>query len=143
MRVIGVAWGMHAAAELTDAGAEFVALWPQEVLSHLLGEDAAREPTGACAIPGVAGPAEGACSCGCSAPDVRKDLFQTLNVRKPSSITEPDETPGERRRRRRREAADALTRSPAVPGPRTPSNGHHPEATDELLEAMRRICRAG
>ena len=52
VRVIGVAWGMHAAAELTEAGAEFVALWPQEVLSHLLGEDAAREPTGACAIPG-------------------------------------------------------------------------------------------
>ncbi|HEY2221298.1 HAD family hydrolase [Actinomycetospora sp.] len=143
VRVVGVSWGMHTAADLIEAGAEFVALWPQEVLSHLLGDEAAREPTGACAIPGVTGSGSAeACSCGCSTTDVRKVAFQTLDVRESSSITESAEAPGERRRRRRREAADGLTRSPAGPT-RATSHGHHPEAADELLEAMRRICRAG
>ena len=143
VRVVGVSWGMHTPAALTEAGAEFVALWPQEVLSHLLGDDAAREPTGACAIPGATG--EESCSCGC-APDVRKVPLSacspSLDVREASSIEEPVEPPGERRRRRRREAADVLQHSSAEPA-RAASNGHHPEAADELLEAMRRICRAG
>jgi phosphoglycolate phosphatase len=128
VRVVGVAWGMHAAAELSDAGAEFVALWPQEVLSHLLGDDAAREPTGACAIPGLTTARDGDCGCGCS------------------TVEEQVEPPGERRRRRRRDAAAALSGA-AGPGEARPqptsSNGHHPDPPDELLEAMRRICRAG
>jgi phosphoglycolate phosphatase len=41
IRVIGVSWGMHSAAELTAAGAEFVALWPQEIVARLL-------PDGSC-----------------------------------------------------------------------------------------------
>ncbi len=41
IRVIGVAWGMHSAAELRAAGAEFVALWPQEIVAALL-------PDGSC-----------------------------------------------------------------------------------------------
>ncbi len=142
VRVVGVAWGMHTAAELTEAGAEFVALWPQEVLSHLLGDEAAREPTGARAVPGTSGPVEADCGCGCST-DVRKVALQTLDVRKPSSINElPVESPGERRRRRRAEGTAALARSvdPAGPTP-GPSNGH-PAARDEVLDAMRRICRA-
>jgi phosphoglycolate phosphatase len=84
VRVVGVAWGMHTPAALTEAGAEFVALWPQEVLSHLLGDAAAREPTGACAVPG-SGEGE-SCSCGCS-PDVRKVSLQTLDVRESAFTT--------------------------------------------------------
>ncbi|WP_267595473.1 HAD family hydrolase [Carbonactinospora thermoautotrophica] len=38
IRVIGVAWGMHSAEELRAAGAEFVALWPQELVARLLPE---------------------------------------------------------------------------------------------------------
>jgi phosphoglycolate phosphatase len=140
VRVVGVAWGMHTAAELTEAGAEFVALWPQEVLSHLLGDEAAREPTGACAVPGLVAEGDSDCGCGCSTA-VRNGSFQTLDVRKPSLITESEETPGERRRRRRREAAASL--GDGVPNRTDPpsSNGHRP-AADELVEAMRRICRA-
>lgn len=41
IRVIGVAWGMHSREDLLAAGAEFVAIWPQEILSHLLAEPAA------------------------------------------------------------------------------------------------------
>ncbi|MEJ2886808.1 HAD family hydrolase [Actinomycetospora aeridis] len=124
VRVVGVTWGMHSARELTEAGAEFVALWPQEVLSHLLGDDAAREPTGACAVPGAAAPAPGTatdCGCGCTGA---------------GSV---EERPGERRRRRRREA---VTTVPAVPPDEDPrTNGHRPAASDDVLEAMRRICR--
>ncbi|MHC1559086.1 HAD family hydrolase [Actinomycetospora sp. C-140] len=136
VRVVGVAWGMHAAQELTEAGAEFVALWPQEVLSHLLGDDAAREPTGACAVPGavpaVPDPdAPTGCGCGCS-PGVR------------SATRSGAEEPGARRRRRRREATDALALgaldTPAPDG--TPTNGHRSDPPAELLEAMRRICGA-
>jgi phosphoglycolate phosphatase len=57
IRVVGVAWGMHSVEELTAAGAEFVALWPQEVAAHLLGDAAAAPPTGACAVGGSARPA--------------------------------------------------------------------------------------
>lgn len=45
IRVIGVAWGMHSAEELRAAGAEFVALWPQEIVAALL-------PDGSCATGG-------------------------------------------------------------------------------------------
>lgn len=53
IRAVGVAWGMHSVQELTGAGAEFVALWPQELTAHLLGDEAARPPRGACALPAV------------------------------------------------------------------------------------------
>jgi phosphoglycolate phosphatase len=61
IRAVGVAWGMHSPQDLLAAGAEFVALWPQEILSHLLGTGASRPPEGACALPsrpalGVASP---------------------------------------------------------------------------------------
>ena len=35
IRTIGVSWGMHSEAELLRAGAEFVAIWPQEIVAHL------------------------------------------------------------------------------------------------------------
>ncbi|MGQ0846497.1 MAG: HAD family hydrolase [Sporichthyaceae bacterium] len=41
IRVIGVSWGMHSAEDLLAAGAEFVALWPQELVARLL-------PDGSC-----------------------------------------------------------------------------------------------
>jgi phosphoglycolate phosphatase len=47
IRAVGVTWGMHSAEELTKAGAEFVALWPQELTSHLLGDAGSRPPSGA------------------------------------------------------------------------------------------------
>lgn len=59
IRVVGVAWGMHSVEELTAAGAEFVALWPQEVAAHLLGDVAAEPVTGACALPPPSGASPG------------------------------------------------------------------------------------
>jgi phosphoglycolate phosphatase len=57
IRVVGVAWGMHSVDELTAAGAEFVAFWPQEIVAHLLGDAAASPATGACALPPRSTPA--------------------------------------------------------------------------------------
>jgi phosphoglycolate phosphatase len=54
IRVVGVAWGMHSAAELKAAGAEFVALWPQEIVARLL-------PDGSC-TPGGCDCTSGACA---------------------------------------------------------------------------------
>jgi phosphoglycolate phosphatase len=41
IRAVGVVWGMHTAEELLAAGAEFVAIWPQELLTHLLDDPSA------------------------------------------------------------------------------------------------------
>ncbi|TNC25705.1 HAD family hydrolase [Amycolatopsis alkalitolerans] len=62
IRVVGVAWGMHGVGELTAAGAEFVALWPQELPAYLLGDAAAAGPVGACAVTPAA---PDTCDCGC------------------------------------------------------------------------------
>jgi len=79
IRAVGVAWGMHTEADLLAAGAEFVALWPQEVAAHLLPGGFAAA-SGACAIGtpyGAAAPSpcscDGACACAgnctCSTPE--------------------------------------------------------------------------
>ena len=60
-RVIGVAWGMHSIDALLQAGAESVALWPQELLTTLLPDGPA--PAGACACASA-----GSCSVGTKAP---------------------------------------------------------------------------
>ena len=36
VRVLGVAWGMHTEKDLLAAGADFVAVWPQEIVAQLL-----------------------------------------------------------------------------------------------------------
>jgi phosphoglycolate phosphatase len=82
VRVVGVAWGMHAERKLLEAGAEFVAVWPQEILSHLFpnGVGAA-----ACGITPAAAPddscrchKQSACGCGpeaalAEASEIRRD----------------------------------------------------------------------
>ncbi|MFO1352760.1 MAG: HAD hydrolase-like protein [Gammaproteobacteria bacterium] len=58
IRAVGVAWGMHTEAQLNAAGAEFVALWPQELIAHLL-------PGGfAAAVCGVGAPASAPAAAG-------------------------------------------------------------------------------
>lgn len=56
IRAVGVAWGMHTEEQLLAAGAEFVAIWPQELLAHLYGR---AEEGCACARPAAANPALG------------------------------------------------------------------------------------
>lgn len=63
VRVIGVAWGMHSRKALLAAGAETVALWPQELIPILL--DPAAPEGDACACAGVIG----TCACTCSSAE--------------------------------------------------------------------------
>lgn len=56
IRVLGVAWGMHSVEDLRAAGADFVALWPQEIVAYLLPDGFCRPggcdcDTSACAVP--------------------------------------------------------------------------------------------
>ncbi|MDF3281137.1 MULTISPECIES: HAD family hydrolase [unclassified Gordonia (in: high G+C Gram-positive bacteria)] len=52
IRAVGVAWGMHTEEQLLAAGAEFVAIWPQELLAHLYGRaEHDCECATSCAVP--------------------------------------------------------------------------------------------
>ncbi|MCU1479358.1 MAG: Haloacid dehalogenase domain protein hydrolase [Subtercola sp.] len=48
VRAVGVSWGMHSAAQLTAAGAEFVAFWPQELVSYLKSPSDESEASASC-----------------------------------------------------------------------------------------------
>jgi len=58
VRAVGVAWGMHSEEDLLKAGADFVAVWPQELVAHLLSAG------GNARVCGVPAPA---CGCGAAA----------------------------------------------------------------------------
>jgi phosphoglycolate phosphatase len=78
IRAIGVAWGMHTEKQLLDAGAEFVAVWPQELVARLL-------PGGfssSCSIAPAAesGSAAAACVSGCGCQN--SDLPQAAAARR-------------------------------------------------------------
>jgi phosphoglycolate phosphatase len=139
IRVVGVAWGMHSVDELLDAGAEFVALWPQEITAYLLGDAAVQPPGGACAVP--AHPAKDRCRCGCSGAEHDDPVRVAAAAR-----------------RRRRTAARAhvlaalppamsptpgAPRSPAPPERRTVPASHHGAVPAELLAAVRAVCADG
>lgn len=55
IRAVGVSWGMHSAAQLTAAGAEFVAFWPQELVSYLRAASAGESCQTSDAPPAVTG----------------------------------------------------------------------------------------
>jgi phosphoglycolate phosphatase len=147
IRAVGVAWGMHSVDELTRAGAEFVALWPQELCAHILGDEAARPPRGACAVPAVH-PGRGApavpssapgCGCGCSGNGcpVKDFVVGDDPVRRAAAV---------RRRRRQVVAPVAGPRPGPARAPAGVASGPPPRApvapADELVQAVRRVCHA-
>ncbi len=131
IRAVGVAWGMHSTDELLSAGAEFVAIWPQELPGYLIGDTAAEPAAGACAVPAAGqaplaaagapapAPGEGACSCGCSAP-VAGRVASAGRIR-----------------RARRMRAGAAASQPATLGRETAGAW----VPAELMDAARRILR--
>lgn len=153
IRAVGVSWGMHSSDELTSAGAEFVAIWPEELLSHLLGELATRPVASTCALPGMptaaaasapssassAGPSqrEGAptpdcsscrCASGCPVKDAQGPVARTAG----SLGTGPT---AERRRTNRVAAAAATRRRVSRRGP---MEGQR--TSESLAAAVRSIC---
>jgi len=124
IRAIGVAWGMHTVEQLLDAGAEFVALWPQEVGAYLMqGIDAL--PRGACDI--VPGPEPAACSCSDSGPC--------------SGCGSP--TPTSRKDRRLGAVQNLLSGTPSGPvlAQQVSARPHSTAGFEELREAIGRIVR--
>jgi phosphoglycolate phosphatase len=74
VRVIGVAWGMHSRDALLSAGAETVALWPQELVAILTG---AVEPSPtSCACDKSDQPGACACAYGSAAPVAAAGLLR-------------------------------------------------------------------
>ena len=142
VRVIGVAWGMHTTEQLLEAGAEFVALWPQEIAAQVLGDDAARPAGGACAVPllpaGDRSPAREhanrSTTCGCECEGgCAGALRQPDPVRAAGAV---------RRDRRRGAAVEAQTRFSSAqgrPGARSAAAGAARLPSPELLEAVRRL----
>ncbi|GEL16544.1 hypothetical protein PA7_03810 [Pseudonocardia asaccharolytica DSM 44247 = NBRC 16224] len=130
IRVIGVAWGMHTVEELTAAGAEFVALWPQEIAPYLLGDAAARPPDGACVVPRELAEPTSDCGCGCGGAPAGTASADG-GVAAAAAV----------RRNRRRMAGVRLPR----PAPSGAATAGRPGATaeDELVAAIRRVCRRG
>ena len=113
VRVVGVSWGMHTARELLAAGAEFVAMWPQELISYLrpVGSD-----DGACALPGV----DGAIGPEPVAGGVSRDRPMPLRLTSPTpgpSTTLAEASALRLSRRRRSNAAPAPARSTTIASP--------------------------
>ena len=130
IRVVGVAWGMHTVDELTAAGAEFVALWPQEIPAYLLGDTAAVPPTGACAVPAqTTSAAPAGCGCGCSGAGPADESAHDL-IHRAGAL------------RRARRTAATTTRVRATAADSGPERRWEPSAaaTAELLSAVRRVC---
>lgn len=101
IRAVGVAWGMHTQQQLLDAGAELVAIWPQELISWLAG-DAPPGPACSCATPGGQGEATAAQACDAglaerlaAAAQVRRQrrLGVAQQVHEPAAATSPAATP--------------------------------------------------
>lgn len=124
-RVIGVAWGMHSGDALLQAGAETVAMWPQELLATLL-------PAG--------DRSTGVCACQCTAATPRGWPWAAVSAA------------GRQRRRRRAGAAGAdprlravasePARAPAAARADVPSGNGPSDADEALASALRRISPA-
>jgi phosphoglycolate phosphatase len=97
IRAIGVAWGMHTQEQLLAAGAEKVALWPQELIAWLVPEHAPGQACG-CAQGGA-----------CDAPPTGVGA-----VREADSCAARLQAAGEVRRRRRIDTALQLHASEPV-----------------------------
>jgi phosphoglycolate phosphatase len=147
VRAIGVSWGMHTEKQLLDAGAERVALWPQELVAWLRDADSA-VPAGACCTPMQAqthAQAQAqAPNCACAAPaQTAAGSTATPPVTQPEldPVAEAGRVRDTRRLQARQAQAAALaTAAPAAPFIHTPPTGAVPS---ELLRALQRIMPGG
>ena len=136
IRAIGVAWGMHTEQQLLAAGAEKVALWPQELLAWL-------RPTGTDAV-------SCAVSCACDAHESTPNAAAAgpgpveVKPAQPQAAPELALTVG--RLRREQQMQHRAAQVQAITGHREATRampsalGGSPDA--ELLRALRRIVGA-
>jgi phosphoglycolate phosphatase len=121
VRAIGVSWGMHGEQSLLKAGAEFVACWPQELLSRLL-------PEGSCSAGG----------CTCESGSCHTTGACTLGVTAGSRTGGPESLglllEASSRRTAQRAAAQRAAAQPAARPAAVASTGHQ-----ELTAALKRM----
>jgi phosphoglycolate phosphatase len=126
VRAIGVSWGMHGEQKLLDAGAERVALWPQELIAWLRDGDGG----------GDAAPAACACS---TTPGASCATPPPTSAPQPAPVAEPMAQAARQRRERqlqsRLDATVAIAATPVAP----PIHRADTSASVELLSALRRI----
>jgi phosphoglycolate phosphatase len=143
VRVVGVAWGMHSERKLIEAGAEFVAVWPQEILSHLFPDGVG---AGACGIAPAAAP-EDSCgchktsTCGCSPEAAMAEAAQVRRDRRLSSTVRHDT--GRLNTSALMDSIQRISRSGGNAAGTTISQRTTPAVDSLLLESVRRIGRAG
>jgi phosphoglycolate phosphatase len=123
VRAIGVSWGMHGERQLLDAGAERVALWPQELIAWLRDGDAALASCACSTAPGAS----------CATPPTA-----------PTPALAADPIAQAARQRRERQLQARLTATAAsfttAGAPAAPSiHRADTNASVELLSALRRI----
>jgi phosphoglycolate phosphatase len=121
VRAIGVSWGMHAERQLLDAGAERVALWPQELVAWL--RDADAPVAASCSCDTAAGAA-------CASHDAAAPVVSAAPVDLVAAAASA-------RRGRQRETRLAFAQAPAASSRVIPAAGAG--ASAELLSALRRI----
>jgi phosphoglycolate phosphatase len=128
IRALGVAWGMHTERQLLDAGAEKVALWPQELVAWLRPAD---------------GDAAAGCACDVAQPATRAATATPAAAPAKPPRPEPTHEPALAAGRLRREqqlqhrAAPVLAGAPRRDAAPTFARIGAPDA--ELLQALRRI----
>ena len=132
VRAIGVAWGMHTETQLLEAGAERVALWPQELLAWL-GDTT--QPVAACACNASPGTSATSAAClPCSAPPI---LTQETGKVQGDPVIEAGRVRSALRLQTRLQRRASLDDAAAPPTARRLSNGGSAHA--ELMRAVQRI----
>jgi phosphoglycolate phosphatase len=133
IRAIGVTWGMHTENQLLSAGAEQVALWPQELVAWLRPSDH-DTPSCACNVHESGSRTAGASP----GPNATKPL-------QPAPAADPAIAAGRLRREQllmhRTVQCQAITRSPEAARASTMTPLASPDA--ELLQALKRIVGNG
>jgi phosphoglycolate phosphatase len=129
IRAIGVAWGMHSEQQLLDAGAERVALWPQELVAWL--RDGEAGAASACACQTGTGQTGASCAAPAHAP---------LPIA-PAPPAHPMAGASRLRREHRMQSRQAAFTPPAAP--RAAPTNTPPVVSAELLSAVKRIVGGG
>ena len=128
IRAIGVAWGMHTERQLLGAGAEKVALWPQELVAWLRPAD--NDAASACACD-VQGPATRAAMATPAAAPAQPPP--------PGPASELALAPGRLRREQQLQQRGAQVQRVATPRDAAPAFVRTGAPDAELLHALRRI----
>jgi phosphoglycolate phosphatase len=137
VRAIGVSWGMHSEQQLRDAGAERVALWPQELIAWLRDGDAG----------GDAALADCACStapgASCATPprtSTSRSTPTSTPAAAPAAAADPIAQAARQRRERQLQARLTTTvTTVATAAAVAPVHRADTNASVELLSALRRI----